>query len=662
MNINLSALTLASLDEIGCPVHEPNSVLTHRIQEYIDAGYECNSTQPLVVDISNNYLKTLQVDNMLNFVPNLCQLNRENFVSMLQQYATELDANANRIVALDGINSFKALTKLNMSQNSIRRLDNITLSQFESISSNLTELDLSHNNINVLDTLSLPLLRVLKLKDNLLVTMPNLTKLSSLESLDLSYNSIIDITFEDLTMLPGSMHTLLISNNNIKTDWYTMLIGISALRRSLRYLAINSNPFSEVNELKAVNLKIYIGWLLPYLVEINNESFTPEDNKAIQCLFRNRQTKKLNASLFINKEVHCNYLKQFCNLSILNETPNTIVPRNNEIQPGISILQSIDRKISKLALVVKVLKCQDLRHKEKVIIKIQRWYRQLRILKTVIPTHRKLLAKLSIYLSNPVYPYIAKQMQSTINYTYICSKLDTLTSALDIIFSDMALSKRIIIQIQSKSAIKIQSMWRMFTIQKQFKPYSQKIKLIIGVNKKCCVHIQRIGRCYIARLSLYNKHNKLEEKKKLCDTISHLSNRVDYLESIIVKLISQQKSECVTNYFESNAPNLNTQSNQGDYKPGKIRLKTLDHDTYINQQNTLKYANGKGVDINLRNINQSNLANNMRNHSISLDTKAQLRDYNRSNSDTFIMNEIKNTVNIDQSTISSCTSYDSEAT
>ncbi|OHT01373.1 hypothetical protein TRFO_07625 [Tritrichomonas foetus] len=209
-------------------------------------------------DLSNNLIESISPDS-LNKYSSLTHLNLStNLLTKIQNLEIPslklLDLSNNRISVLENIENMDRLESLNLSSNRIHSvfligslqflatldlsynpinsfayheqfprlttlsLDYCFLDSFLSISkfSNLRRLSLAHNKIIEDIVLELPYLEYLNVSYNKITSLESFVHLTSLKTLDLSYNSITDSSFSTEFTL-NNLHTLNVSGTLITT-------------------------------------------------------------------------------------------------------------------------------------------------------------------------------------------------------------------------------------------------------------------------------------------------------------------------------------------------------------------------------------------------------------------------------------------------------------
>ncbi len=190
------------------------------------------------------YNATIRNGNIILLDCRGCGLNTISEIVGLSRLAKleHLYLQNNRIESMRGVEYFKNLRTLNLSQNRIKKIEGL-----DSLSK-LIEINLSDNNIEVIENLNhLKLLKTLDLKKNKIKKIEGLNGLKNLEKLDLSHNYIENI--EGLDNLV-SLKRLNLSYNKIKE-----ISGLNNLE-NLNYIQLNQNKINKIQGLdKLIFLK-----------------------------------------------------------------------------------------------------------------------------------------------------------------------------------------------------------------------------------------------------------------------------------------------------------------------------------------------------------------------------------------------------------------------
>ena len=222
---------------------------------------ECNITDINNLNIDN--ISSLSLKN--NSISDLTHLKDKKLSCIYLE-----NNNITEVSGLNNINTINLsgninLTNLDKLENvEYLTINNINITNFDFINSlnNLKYIELKNNNINSFPKISNDKLYNLNLSNNNLSQMPDISDLNNLDTLDLSYNSIEDVSnIEDIIKNKDGYFNVNISNNKIKE--------IPTIEKEKFYITLENQKISQEIDLE-INKDNRIS--LPGIIkeEINN--------------------------------------------------------------------------------------------------------------------------------------------------------------------------------------------------------------------------------------------------------------------------------------------------------------------------------------------------------------------------------------------------------
>ena len=192
----------------------------------------------------------------------------------------EVDLSGNRLVVLRGLGSHAHLHTLNLSNNSLLRLDGHVLSQLPRLAS----LNISHNSLSSIDEVVAcrHTLRQLTASHNSLTQLPAIAHCSALQELDLGKNMIAALG-DIPDRLPRSLRFLRLDCNTIGE--LGELRGLAWIT-NLAVLGLADNPFVATAAARGINPRPLVAFLLPRLQQLDRRGLAAEEVSTAGLLFR----------------------------------------------------------------------------------------------------------------------------------------------------------------------------------------------------------------------------------------------------------------------------------------------------------------------------------------------------------------------------------------
>lgn len=225
-----------------------------------------------VINLSNNNIRSLPENlffneglEILNLAHNqLTKIPVSSVTNMAGLTVCHMDLSHNHIAAVDLSNKFRSLSHLDLSHNRLIRLEDagfatlphlmqlnlghnaeleVTGRAFIGLENCLLQLNLDNVSITAFPDLPLPFLRRLTIADNELPFVPPelATNMTSLNSLDLSYNDLTNVPL--LTHSLPKLRELSLSGNPISVLTNTSLIGAAETLKVLDISNLQLNSF-----------------------------------------------------------------------------------------------------------------------------------------------------------------------------------------------------------------------------------------------------------------------------------------------------------------------------------------------------------------------------------------------------------------------------------
>jgi Leucine-rich repeat (LRR) protein len=191
-----------------------------------------------------------------------------------------LGLNHNEIERIEHCDNLTSLISLHLDDNHITEIP-----EHISVMSRLGVLSANRNKIARIDPriILLSYLQLVELNNNQLHNLPDLCFIQQLRYLDLSYNRLTTLDILGVCVLPVSLQTL-----NVKNNQLTQLPDNFGSLTQLRSLDISQNPLSTLPDTFS-NLRA--------LSELHINKKLLNTNNAIELICKNKQLKKLHVKI-----------------------------------------------------------------------------------------------------------------------------------------------------------------------------------------------------------------------------------------------------------------------------------------------------------------------------------------------------------------------------
>lgn len=253
-------------------------------------------------------------------------------------HVSVLDISHNALRSLKGVAAFSSLVHLNASYNHLQVGDYVTLDDVSRLA-HLTSLNLSHNSIHRMEFAEFGVTQSTRsrrsveseathlihidLSFNRLVKLPDLRVAPALEVLHLDQNLIEDLLDIENKLPLSSIHTLHLAGNRILH--VNQLVPVVALAPTLRQLTVCGNPFAMSGSKSPTPAaaaprwwRPVLQWLAPMLTSIDEVDLTTAERRITTQLFRERGvlTKSMLEMLNLqNRSALEAYVLRFCSAS-----------------------------------------------------------------------------------------------------------------------------------------------------------------------------------------------------------------------------------------------------------------------------------------------------------------------------------------------------------